>query len=299
MKASDITREQFMTACKGVVDMARTRGWRYGNSTAIPPCSDGRISCDRLIARALYNLGFQDQRRGGETCGSLDTYLNNHGFIRSQSFNDIVPGSIILVKHNGLNYWSHAFVCLAFDKKTFVTDRYDTGSDYRIRSVQPLRNQGWGYRKDVVLVYNIPEKKKDAVAHKLTQTGQIHLREYLGLGGEPKADGRYTDEWKPLLVKAIQKAANNTYKWNLAVDGIYGPKTTAALEKHYLHPGAKNELVSALKIGLYLNNINPGSYEIPGLYDDAAVAAVNRVRGELGIAQNGNAGNNVFKYLIK
>ena len=97
------------------MDTARKKGWRYGNSTVTPPCSDGIISCDRLIARALYDLGFKDQRRGGETCGSLESYLSNHGFEKSNSFSAIKKGSILLVKHAGLNYWSHAFVCLDYN----------------------------------------------------------------------------------------------------------------------------------------------------------------------------------------
>lgn len=123
MQAKDITVSQFLDSCKKVVDKARKEGWRYGNSTKTPPCSDGIISCDRLIARALWDLGFHDQRNGGETCGSLESYLSKHGFIKSNSFSDVKKGSILLVKHSGKNYWSHAFVALSFNAKNFVTSR--------------------------------------------------------------------------------------------------------------------------------------------------------------------------------
>lgn len=153
-KASDITVTQFCNALKKVMDTARTNGWHYGDSHTTPPCKDKTISCDRLIARALYDLGFTDQRTGGETCGTLDAWLKAHGFVRSTKAADIKKGSILLVKHAGKNYISHAFVVVKFNANTWITDRYDAGSDQRIKTVQPLKNEPWGYTKDII-VYNI------------------------------------------------------------------------------------------------------------------------------------------------
>ena len=150
-----LTVTKFLKEAKNVMNTARKNKYKYGDSRALPPCSDGLISCDRLIARTLWNLGYTDQRQGGETCGTLDNYLKQHGFIRSTNEKDIKKGSILLVKHAGLNYISHAFICVKFNGETFVTDRYDAGSDERIQTQQPLKNVNWGYTKKVI-IYNIP-----------------------------------------------------------------------------------------------------------------------------------------------
>lgn len=157
-KAFAITVDQFLEALSRVTEQARTGGYRYGNSTAADPTTDGIISCDRMIAKALYDLGYTDQRRGGETCGSLDNWLYAHGFLRSTSLSDVKRGSIMLVKHNGKSYIDHAFVFASdFNLSTMRGDRFDCGSQAYIDSVQPIRDVGFWYRTDDVVVYNIPE----------------------------------------------------------------------------------------------------------------------------------------------
>lgn len=299
MQAKDITIKEFLSSCKNVVDQARTKGWIYGNSTALPPCSDKIISCDRLIARALWNLGFTDQRRGGETCGSLDNYLSKHNFIRSTSFSDIKEGSIILVKHNGYNYWSHAFVVVKFNNKNFLTDRYDTGSNQRIQSVQPLKNLAWGYRRDTVLVFNIPEQvNKEPVPHKLIVTGQKLLREFLNLGGLPRATGLYTDDWKTLYIKGIQTALNKDLNKHIKVDGKCNQETRLNISRQALKKGKVSYLASLLEIGFYLNNINPGGYQLPGQFGQKCQKCTNSIRQKLGLKQTGIAGILTFEYLM-
>lgn len=153
-----ITVDEFLQSCQNVVDTARLNGYVYGNSTAANPTTDGIISCDRLIAKALYDLGYTDQRRGGEVCGSLDAWLSAHGFERSTSIYDAKRGSIMLVSHKGKDHCSHAFVLASdFDFQAMKADRYDTGSNGFIRSQQPLRSLGFWYRTDHIVVYNIPE----------------------------------------------------------------------------------------------------------------------------------------------
>ena len=153
-----ISVEEFLASCQHVVDTARTNGYVYGNSCAQNPTTDGIISCDRLIAKALYDLGYVDQPTGGITCGDADEYLSAWGFVRSTSIYDARRGSIMLVKHNGLDYTSHMFVMASdFNFNEMRADRYDCGSDYNIQSVQPLRGQGFWYRTDDIIVYNIPQ----------------------------------------------------------------------------------------------------------------------------------------------
>lgn len=153
-----ITRAEFLMSCQNVVDTARIYGYSYGSSGAWNPTTDGVISCDRMVAKALYDLGYTDQIQGGEVCDTLDDYLMSHGFLRSTSLADAKAGSIMLVKHQGEYTITHVFVCASdFDLATMTADRYDCGSDVNIQSVQPLRGKGFWYRTDDVIVYNIPE----------------------------------------------------------------------------------------------------------------------------------------------
>ena len=67
MKASDITADQFVAAVAKVQETARKKKYVYGDSRSAVPTADKKISCDRLIAKALYDLGFHDQQTGGIT----------------------------------------------------------------------------------------------------------------------------------------------------------------------------------------------------------------------------------------
>ncbi|MDO4647290.1 MAG: hypothetical protein Q4B26_01475 [Eubacteriales bacterium] len=152
--AYDLTAEQLIAATARVAEEARMRGYRYGNSTCMPPTDDGIISCDRLIAKALWYLGLQDQTRGGITCGNMEPYLISHGWVASYNdYSAIRYGSIMLV-----NDKHHAYVVLSFDQATHTTIKFDTGSDRRIQSQQPFINEPWYYGNRNFIVFNLPSE---------------------------------------------------------------------------------------------------------------------------------------------
>ena len=131
--------------------------YTYGDSRAQNPTTDGIISCDRMVAKALYDLGYTGQPTGGITCGNADEYLASWGFERSENLYDAKRGSIMLVKHKDVDYTSHMYVlAIDMDFNAMVADRYDCGSNGNIQSVQPLRGEGFWYRTDSIIVYNIP-----------------------------------------------------------------------------------------------------------------------------------------------
>lgn len=140
--------------------MARTNKWTYGDSHSQIPCEDKKISCDRLIARTLYNLGFTDQRKGGETCGTLDSYLISHGWTKVTKKKDIKPGAVIAVRQTNHNYIDHVFIVKSYNSSKDTCDKYDTGSNERIKYVQPYKNVKlveWSNRV-FVAAYNLPDK---------------------------------------------------------------------------------------------------------------------------------------------
>lgn len=142
----------FMNAVKATVDHARANNYHYGDSHGTPPTSDGIISCDRLASKALWDIGYTDQRPGGEVVSTLDKYLTSHGWTKSTNINDCKYGSIVLVSHSGTSGSPyHAFVVNSY--KNGVMTTYDEGAEWRIHSNQPF-NSSWN-QSSIYGVYNM------------------------------------------------------------------------------------------------------------------------------------------------
>lgn len=129
--------ESFMKAVKNIAEYARLHNYHYGNSTKLPPTSDGLISCDRLASKALWDIGYTDQRTGGEVCSTLDSYLTKHGWKKSTSVNSIKYGSIVLItRGSGV---AHVYVAVSYDSKNKTVVKYDEGAEWRVHANQPFR----------------------------------------------------------------------------------------------------------------------------------------------------------------
>ena len=134
------TAAQFLDEVRSVYLMAHRNGYRYGDSQSAVPSEDGLISCDRLISRALYNLGYTDQKNGGEVTEGLTTYLPAHGFETITDVNEVQAGDIIHVSHlDGTA--GHCFVVASYDPATGICTKYDMGSNDRIKAQQPFTAQ--------------------------------------------------------------------------------------------------------------------------------------------------------------
>lgn len=135
-----IQRNKFIDAVENVYLLAHQNQWKYGNSKTLPPCEDKMISCDRLEARALYDLGFTDQRKGGETCTTFSKWFSKHGWTKTTNKKKIKPGAVIAVKYPNHNYIDHIFTVISYNSKSGICSKYDTGSNQRILSKQPYTN---------------------------------------------------------------------------------------------------------------------------------------------------------------
>lgn len=160
--------EVFLNAVKRVAEIARTNGWIYGNSGVIPPCSDKTISCDRLVARALFDLGYVDQRVGGEVCSTLNSYLISHGWKRVTDKRKIKPGAVVAVRNipKNIGEIDHVFVVSSYNPDTDLCDKYDEGSNERIKAFQPFSDVKlveWGNRV-FECAWNVPDNLKGATA---------------------------------------------------------------------------------------------------------------------------------------
>lgn len=157
-RPKETASDKFLAAVKNVCDTARKNNWKYGDSHTLPPCNDKTISCDRMVARALWDLGFTDQRTGGEVCTTLPTWLTAHGW-KQVPKDAIKPGAVVAVRYSNHSYIDHVFVVESYNPKTGICNKYDCGSIERIKSTQPFKNvqlMEWSGRL-FVAAWNCPD----------------------------------------------------------------------------------------------------------------------------------------------
>ena len=162
----DPFRWHFLDQMDKTFATGRKEKWTYGDSHSKQPCKDKKCSCDRSIARALYDLGFTDQRIGGEVCNTLESYLCSHGWTKVTDKAKIVPGSVIAVIDKGSSGIDHVFTIVSYDAKTDTCIKYDSGSTQRIRSAAPtgpVKLLEWGPNRTFVAAYNPPNESKSVV----------------------------------------------------------------------------------------------------------------------------------------
>lgn len=202
----------FLAAVKSVAVTARKNGWTYGDSHATPPCSDKIISCDRLEARALYDLGYTDQRQGGETCGTFPTWLPAHGWKKVTKKSEIKPGAIVAVKAKTQSHINHVFTVVSYDAKTDRCTKYDTGSNERIKTVQPFKNVAlveWPER-EFVCAWNVPDDLKGATPKK--EEREISGTTFNGVNYQPVYNYNYYKNKYADLRKAFGTDKNAYFK---------------------------------------------------------------------------------------
>jgi len=137
----EMDAKTLLKAVGNVYQMAHNGHYKYGDSKTMPPCADGLISCDRLIARALYNLGYTTQPQGGITVLNMDTYLKRWGATVIKDANALKAGDIVLMRDSSTTptpAW-HTFVLTAFTNQNLVS-KYDMGAQQRIDAPQPFVN---------------------------------------------------------------------------------------------------------------------------------------------------------------
>ena len=160
----NFTSDEFLQAVANVYSYAHNNHFRYGNSTSTVPCEDGIISCDRLVSRALYDLGLTDQIAGGYSTNPLSSYMVRKGFVTFTDLSTTQPGDVMIVSDSA-GTPVHTFVVVTYDPGTGMCTKYDLGSQSRIDSVQPIRTalREWT-DKDVAYGLRNPYSKAPAYA---------------------------------------------------------------------------------------------------------------------------------------
>lgn len=171
LEYADFTTEEFLAEIAAVYQIAHDNGYIYGDSKTMPPCEDGIISCDRLIARALWNLGMTDQPENGMNVGNEVAYLTTHGFALVMDQSQLKPGDIVM-QDNGVggipNWRWHTFVLVSYDSETTMCEKYDCGhftpeGKDRISSVQPFvcPLADYGIQRRFVCGFHLRQKPED------------------------------------------------------------------------------------------------------------------------------------------
>ena len=162
MSKCTFTQDQWLRENKGVYDMVHKGGYVYSDSQSLPPCADHKISCERLPARALWNLGMTDQRKGGEVISTFVAWFNAHGFQKITDRNKLQGGDIVFVDdpaHQPTPYWKwHVFVITSYESKTGLCYKYDMGDNWRFKANQPFHVQleEWGKDRKFKFAYRPP-----------------------------------------------------------------------------------------------------------------------------------------------
>lgn len=130
----------------------------------------------------------------------------------------------------------------------------------------------------------------------IVRNGQIHANNFCGAGIE--TDGVRGSATKKAGVKVLQQALNRDYNSGLAVDGIWGSKSKAALGNHYVKKGETQYMVTAVEILLMLKGYSPNGVESPGEFGSGCEAAVKSYQSDNGLTADGIAGAKTFMSLI-
>ena len=227
---SAVTSQEFINAVANVAKRGRSLpcpqssdGGKYGNSVTVPPGNDCS-SCDRLVDRALWDLGFKDIPIGvhpsnpsaviisGAPVPQLGSYLKAHGWVEINSVEKIVPGAVIIMDtsppYNGS--LDHVTVAVSYTPHSGAMTVYDHGSTNAIlQSVNGPWVRGFD-DSQFVAGYIIDDEASDkalaSIPSKYKNGYRIPYEGYPGRGWLAQPDYSYTG------VKSGENPDNNDSK---------------------------------------------------------------------------------------
>lgn len=129
----------------------------------------------------------------------------------------------------------------------------------------------------------------------IVKAGQIHAHNFADSG--LVADGIRGNATKKAGIKVLQTAINLDYKKGIAVDGIWGSGSKAALGNHYVRKGETQYMVTALQILLMLKGY-ACVLTNPGVFDANLEAVVKRYQSDYQLTVDGVVGYNTWMSLI-
>lgn len=257
-----VSPQQLIQAVQNVYQMSHNNHFRYGSSGTLPPCNDGIISCDRLVSRALWDLGWTNQQNGGETVLTFPRWLPQNGFQEIYQQDQLQGGDIILFYHVDsptvpTPAW-HAFFLTSYNPANRTCCKFDAGSDVRINAIQPFNNVNFDEwtNRDFYRGYRLSGVSKGPGGVDYGQKLVQYAIDKIGKNKKWVIDyvGKKIENWSGAFVLAAAKAA-----------GI--PKSIIPQNSH-LPAQILNDLVKsggATDLGITNKNFQPG--DIIGIPD--------------------------------
>ena len=251
------TVAEFLGEASKVAKLVRDNGWKYGNAPALPSVYPAckMTSCDRFIDQVLFACGLTDV--GNRNIGALEKYLLSKGAVRITDKNKIAAGDIIK--------FNYGHVCILGNKKGNMWERYDGGSNDRLRGSQPFIEGIDGFEA----AYRLPFIDERNL---LVKKGQDNANYFTGSNID--VDGIRGNQTTKCMIKCIQRAANLDWQAGLEEDGIIGPKTREALHGRYIKLNDKLKMVTAVEIICYCLGRDPKGVEYPGIFGAGLAAAL-------------------------
>lgn len=271
-------------------------GFFNGNKNGFPWCTSFVvwlfwILCNKDKEKAL-KMTFQAGPYGASCKYAAGYYRKAGRFYKSPKVGDqIFFGPKGAETHTGIVYH-------VSDKYVYTIEGNTSGAS------GVVANGGGVCRKQYALSYNEisgygrPQYDKEPAASSSSASGtnridtvrevQKWLNSAYSAGLD--TDNDYGKKTKAALVKALQKELGFTGK---AVDGIFGPKTKAAVKT--LKPGSKGALVKILQALLVCNGYKKAY--VDGSYGPGTEDAVTNYQSQKGLKPDGEAGENTFAAL--
>ena len=160
-----ITQELLDATVREAYEYAHEHCYYAPTDQSFPVGSDGKMDCTGLMLRALTTLGLINEPLN---CDQIDQMMSRLGFVKSTDPEDIYRyhGFVQWVQPQwvGSEHVHHTYYSLGGDGR--MISKYDTGSEARIRAVQPFVGvpaDEWGGRLVFKHMWILPEAPDSSI----------------------------------------------------------------------------------------------------------------------------------------
>lgn len=232
--------------------------WFYGKAvkgSAYPWCM-------AFVDWCADQAGIMNQITKTASCGAQAAYAQKTGRWH-WSTKGIATGDIVIYSLSSAH--DHTGIVTVVNQTTINAVEGNTGD--KVKATTRNKSSVYGY---IRLTFDAEPKGNDIIKRGQAEANKFVRKFQIAEDGIRGADTRKK------AVMVLQTALNKDYNSGLTVDGEIGPKTNAALGKHYVEYGEKQYMVTAAEIMLMLLGKDPKGVEKPGIFGNGLKAAAGK-----------------------